>query len=326
MSLPRRDFLRLAGGAAGLAGLPAVSRVARADTYPSRSVRIVVGFPPGAATDIVGRLMAQSLTQKFGQQFFVENKPGAGSNLAADLIAKAPPDGYNLLAMTVTNAVNETLYKNLSFDFMRDLAPIARTIRSANVLVVNLSVPAKNVTEFVAYAKANPGKLNYASYGFGTAPNMAGELFNMLAGTKLVHVPYHSNFMPDLLSGQVQLSFLPVPLIIGFIRSNQVRALGVSSTAPSDALPGVPPIAQTVPGYAADIWHGIAAPKATPPDIVGKLHDTIDSILTDPALKPKFADLGAEPAPLSTADLRTFIAAEVDKWAKVIKFADIKAG
>jgi len=326
MRFRRRDFLRLAGGASGLAALPTASRLARADSYPSRSVRIVVGFPPGAATDIVGRLMAQALTQKFSQQFFVENKPGAGSNLAADLVAKAPPDGYNLLAMTVTNAVNETLYKNLSFDFMRDLVPIARTIRSANVLVVNLSVPANNVAEFVAYAKANPGKLNYASYGFGTAPNMAGELFNMLAGTKLVHVPYHSNFMPDLLSGQVQLSFLPVPLIIGFIRSKQVRALGVSSTTPSDALPGVPPIAQTVPGYAADIWHGIAAPKATPPEIVGTLHDTIDAILIDPALKPKFADLGAEPAPLSTADLRTFIAAEVDKWAKVIKFADIKAG
>jgi tripartite-type tricarboxylate transporter receptor subunit TctC len=326
MNFPRRDFLRLAAGAAGLGGLPAVSRLARADTYPSRSVRIVVGFPPGAATDIVGRLMAQALSQKFGQQFFVENKPGAGSNLAADIIAKAPPDGYNLLAMTVTNAVNETLYKNLSFDFMRDLVPVARTIRSANVLVVNLSVPAKNVAEFVAYAKANPGKLNYASYGFGTAPNMAGELFNMLAGTKLVHVPYHSNFMPDLLSGQVQLSFLPVPLIIGFIRSGQVRALGVSSTTPSDALPDVPPIAQTVPGYAADIWHGIAAPKATPADIVGKLHDTVDAILIDPVMKPKFANLGAEPAPLSSADLRTFIAAEVDKWAKVIKFADIKAG
>jgi tripartite-type tricarboxylate transporter receptor subunit TctC len=326
MSFPRRHFLRFAGAAASLTALPAVSRLARADTYPSRAVRIVVGFPPGAATDIVGRLVAQALSQKFGQQFFVENKPGAGSNLAADIIAKAPPDGYNLLAMTVTNAVNETLYQNLSFDFVRDLVPIARTIRSANVLVVNLAVPANNVAEFIAYAKANPGKLNYASYGFGTAPNMAGELFNMLAGTKLVHVPYHSNFMPDLLSGQVQLSFLPVPLIIGFIRSGKVRALGVSGTSPSDALPGVPPIAQTVPGYAADIWHGIAAPKATPPAIADKLHDSINGILTDPAMKPKFANLGAEPAPLSSADLRTFIAAEVGKWAKVIKFADIKAG
>jgi tripartite-type tricarboxylate transporter receptor subunit TctC len=326
MMIARRNLLQAAAGAAGLAALPAASRLARADTYPSRSVRIVVGFPPGAATDIVGRLMAQALSQKLGQQVFVENKPGAGSNLAADIIAKAPPDGYNLLAMTVTNAVNETLYQNLSFDFMRDLVPIARTIRSANVLVVNLSVPANNVAEFVAYAKANPGKLNYASYGHGTAPNMAGELFNMLAGTKLVHVPYHSNFMPDMLSAQVQLSFLPVPLIIGFIRSGQVRALGVSGAAPSGALPGVPPIAQTVPGYAADIWHGIAAPKGISVEMVDKLNATINAVLEDPAMKPKFADLGAEPAPLSPAELRTFIAAEVDKWAKVIKFADIKAG
>ena len=326
MSIARRNLLQAAARVAGIAALPLASRFARADTYPSRSVRIVVGFPPGAATDIVGRLMAQALSQKFGQQVFVENKPGAGSNLAADIIAKAPPDGYNLLAMTVTNAVNETLYQNLSFDFMRDLVPVARTIRSANVLVVNLSVPANSVAEFVAYAKANPGKLNYASYGHGTAPNMAGELFNMLAGTKLVHVPYHSNFMPDLLSGQVHLSFLPVPLIIGFIRSGQVHALGVSGAAPSPALPGVPPIAQTVPGYAADIWHGIAAPKGTPGEIVDKLNATINAVLEDPAMKPKLTDLGAEPAPLSRADLRTFIAAEVDKWAKVIKFADIKAG
>jgi tripartite-type tricarboxylate transporter receptor subunit TctC len=322
MKLVRRRFLSLAAGAAVL---PSAARVSRADAYPSRPVRIVVGFPPGAATDIVGRLLAQSLSERFGQQFFVENRPGAGSNLAAGLVAKAAPDGYTLLAMTVTNTVNETLYRNLDFDFVRDLTPVARTIVSANVLVVNLSVPAKTVPEFVAYAKANPGKLNYASYGFGTAPNMAGELFNMLAGTKLVHVPYHSNFMPDLLSGQVQLSFLPVPLIIGFVRSGKVRALGVSGAKPSDALPGVPPIAQFVPGYQADIWHGIAAPKGTPADVTGKLHDSINAVLTDPAMKPKFEHLGAEPAPMSTADLDKFIGAEVDKWAKVIKFAGIKA-
>jgi tripartite-type tricarboxylate transporter receptor subunit TctC len=323
VKLARRQVLSLAASAAAL---PAVSRLARADAYPSRQVRLVVGFPPGAATDIVGRLMAQSLSERLGQQFFVDNRPGAGSNLAAGLVAKAAPDGYTLLAMTVTNTVNETLYKNLDFDFMHDLTPIARTIVSANVLVVNLSVPAKTVPEFIAYAKANPGKLNYASYGFGTAPNMAAELFNMMVGTKLVHVPYHTTFMPDLLSGQVQLAFLPVPLIIGFIRDGKVRALGVSGAKPSDALPGVPPIAQFVPGYQADIWHGIAAPKATPPDITGKLHDSINAILTDPALKTKFENLGAEPAPMTTADLDTFVAAEVGKWAKVIKFADIKAG
>jgi len=322
MTFARRQFLSLVAGAAVA---PAASHLARADAYPSRPVRIVVGFPPGAATDIVGRLMAQSLSERLGQQFFVENRPGAGSNLAADVVAKAAPDGYTLLAMTVTNAVNETLYKNLDFDFARDLFPIARTIQSANVLVVNLSVPAKTVPEFIAYAKANPGKLNYASYGFGTAPNMAAELFNMMAGTKLVHVPYHSTFMPDLLSGQVQLSFLPIPLIIGFIRSGKVRPLAVTSATPASALPGIPTVAQTVPGYEATIWHGIAAPKATPADITGKLHENINAVLTDPALKPKFENLGAEPAPMTTADFDQFIGAEVQKWAKVIKFADIKA-
>jgi tripartite-type tricarboxylate transporter receptor subunit TctC len=323
MTFARRQILSLAAGACAL---PVLSRLSFADSYPSRAVRIAVGFPPGAATDVVGRLMAQSLSERFNQQFFVDNRPGAGSNLAADVVAKATPDGYTLLAMTVTNAVNETLYKNLDFDFTRDLTPIARTILSANVLVVNLSVPAKTIPEFIAYAKANPGKLNYASYGFGTAPNMSAELFNMMAGTKLVHVPYHSNFMPDLLSGQVQLSFLPVPLIIGFIRSGKVRALGVSGSNPSNALPGVPPITQFVPGYQADIWHGIAAPKGTPADIVDKLHIAINGILTDPAMKPKFENLGAEPAPMAIPDLTKFIATEVDKWAKVIKFADIKVG
>jgi tripartite-type tricarboxylate transporter receptor subunit TctC len=323
MKFARRQFLNLAAGGAMA---PAAARFAFADTYPSRPVRIVVGFPPGAATDIVGRLMAQMLSERLGQQFFVENRPGAGSNVAADVVVHAAPDGYSLLAMTVTNAVNETLYKNLTFDFVHDLLPIARTITSANVLVVNLAVPAKTLPEFIAYAKANPGKLNYASYGFGTAPNMAAELFNMMAGTKLVHVPYHSNFMPDMLSGQVQLAFLPVPLIIGFIRGGKVRALGVSGLKPTNALPGVPPIAQFIPGYQADIWHGIAAPKGTPSAIADKLHNTINAILSDPAMKPKFENLGAEPAPMTTAELDQFIAAEVDKWAKVIKFADIKAG
>jgi tripartite-type tricarboxylate transporter receptor subunit TctC len=319
--LVRRDFLHLAAGAAAV---PLAPRLARAETYPSRPVRVIVGFPPGAATDIVGRLIAQTLSERLGQNFFIDNRPGAGSNLAADVVAKSAPDGYTLLAMTVTNSVNETLYTKLDFDFVHDLVPIARTIVSANVLVVNLSVPVKTVPELIDYAKANPGKLNYASYGFGTAPNMAAELFKMMTGVDLVHVPYHTNFMPDMLSGQVQLAFLPVPLIIGFIRSGKVRAVAVSGVTPSDALPGVPPIANSVPGYSADIWHGIAAPRATPADIVVKLHDDINAILTDPAMKPKFQDLGAEPAPLSAAELAKFIPAEVDKWAKVIKFASIK--
>jgi tripartite-type tricarboxylate transporter receptor subunit TctC len=323
MKFARRQFLNLAAGAAAL---PALPRLAFADTYPSRPVRIEVGFPPGAATDIVGRLMAQTLSERLGQNFFVENKPGAGSNIAADVVAKAAPDGYTLLAMTVTNAVNQTLYTKLDFDFVHDLTPIARTILSANVLVVNLSVPAKTVSELITYAKANPGKLNYASFGYGTAPNMAAELFNMMAGTKLVHVPYHTSFMPDLLSDRVQLAFLPVPLIIGFIRSGKVRALAVTSATPSEALPGVPTVAQTVPGYQADIWHGIAGPKGMPPDIANKLHTTINGILRDPAMKPKFENLGAEPAPMSIPDLDKFVVAEVQKWAKVIKFADIKVG
>jgi tripartite-type tricarboxylate transporter receptor subunit TctC len=322
MTIGRREFLRVSAAALSAAS-PVVSF---ADAYPSRPVRVVVGFPPGAATDIVGRLVAASLGQRLGQQFFVDNRPGAGSNLAADIVAKSAPDGYTLLAMTVTNTVNVTLYKDLSFDFMRDLAPIARTIRSANVLVVNPSVPAKTVPEFIAYAKANPSKLNYASFGIGTAPHMAAEMFDMMAGTTLIHVPYHSSFTPDLLSGQVQLAFLPIPLIIGFIRSGKVRALGVTSASPSAALPGVPTIGQSVPGYEAEIWHGIAAPKGTPTAILDKLNADINGILADPAMKPKFADLGAEPAPLSIADLRKFITGEVEKWAKVIKFAEIKAG
>jgi tripartite-type tricarboxylate transporter receptor subunit TctC len=324
MRLPRRRFLHLAAGAAAF---PAASRVAFALDYPTRPVRIFVGFPPGAATNIVARLLAQSLSDRLGQQFVVENKPGVASNLAAETVARAAPDGYTLLAMTVTNAVNTTLYeKTADFSFMNDIVPVASTIQSANVLEVNLSVPANTVPEFIAYAKANPGKLNYASFGTGTAPNMAAELFKMMTGTNLVHVPYRSSFMPDLLSGQVQVAFLPIPLTVGYIRAGTVRALPVTSATPSDALPGIPPVAQFVPGYEANIWHGIGAPKGTPEDIVEKLHNEINAVLTDPAMKPKFANLGAEPSPMTRADFDKYIAAEVDKWAKVIKFADIQPG
>jgi tripartite-type tricarboxylate transporter receptor subunit TctC len=320
--LPRRQFLHLAAGAAAL---PAVARSAWALDYPTRPVRILVGFPPGAATDIVARLIGQSLSDRLGQQFVVENKPGAASNLAAATVARSNPDGYTLLAMTVTNAVNTTLYEQTAdFNFMQEITPVASTIRSANVLEVNLSVPANTVPEFIAYAKANPGKLNYASFGTGTAPNMAAELFKMMTGVNLVHVPYRSSFVPDLLSGQVQVAFLPIPLTIGYIRDGKVRALAVTSAMPSDALPGIPPVARFVPGYEANIWHGIATPKGTPEDIVERLHNEINVILSDPAMKPKLENLGAEPAPMTRADFAKYIAAEVDKWAKVIKFADIK--
>ncbi len=322
MKLRRRQFLHLAAGAAAL---PAVSRLARADDYPTRPVHILVGFPPGAATDIIARLVSQALSVRLGQECVVENRPGAASNLAAESLVRAPADGYTLLAMTVTNAVNATLYRHLDYDFMRDSAPVAATIRAANVLVVNPSLPLHTVPEFIAYAKANPGKLNYASLGNGSAPNMAGELFKMMTGVNLVHVPYRSSFLPDLLSGQVQLSFSPIPLAIAQIRAGKLRAIAVTSTTPSNALPGVPTIAQFVPGYEAYIWHGIAAPKKTPAAIVNKLHDAINAVITDPKVKARIADLGAEPMPMTTAEFTAFIAGEVAKWAKVIKFAGIKA-
>jgi tripartite-type tricarboxylate transporter receptor subunit TctC len=239
-------------------------------------------------------------------------------------VIKAAPDGYTLLAMTVTNAVNATLYSNLSFDFLRDTVPVSGTIKSANVLEVNPTLPIKTVPEFIAYAKANPGKLNYASFGVGTAPNMAAELFKMMTGVDIVHVPYKSAFMPDLLSNQVQCTFVPIPLTIGFIRDGKMRALGVTSATPSDALPGIPPIAQFVPGYEANIWHGIAAPKKTPDEIVDKLNATIKDVLADPAMKAKLLNLGAEPMPFSVAEYRKFIAAQIEKWGKVVKFAGLK--
>ncbi len=320
MQLRRRQFLHLAAGAAAL---PATSRLARADDFPTRPVHILVGFPPGAATDIVARLISQSLSERLGQQCVVENRPGVASNLAAEALVHAPADGYTLLAMTVTNAVNATLYSNLGYDVIRDSTPVAATIRAANVLVVNPSLPVHTVPEFIAYAKANPGKLNYASLGNGSAPNMAGELFKMMTGVNLVHVPYRSSFLPDLLGGQVQLSFSPIPLAIAQIRADKLRAIAVTSTTPSGALPGIPPVAQFVPGYEANIWHGIAAPKNTPTAIVAKLHDTINAVITDPKVKARLADLGAEPMPMTSAEFAAFIAGEVAKWAKVVKFAGI---
>ncbi len=322
MQLRRRQFLHLAAGAAAL---PAISRLARADDYPVRPVRILVGFPPGAATDIIARLISQSLSERLGQQCVVENRPGVASNLAAEALVRAPADGYTLLAMTVTNAVNATLYSHLDYDFIHDSTPVAATIRAPNVLVVNPSLPVHTVPEFIAYAKANPGKLNYASLGNGSAPNMAGELFKMMTGVNLVHVPYRQSFLPDLLGGQVQLSFSPIPLAIAQIRAGKLRAIAVTSTKPSDALPGVPTIAQFVPGYEANIWHGIAAPKKTPAAIVGKLHNEINAVITDPKVKARITDLGAEPMPMTSAEFAAFIAGEVTKWAKVVKFAGIKA-
>ena len=321
MKLRRRQFLQLAATAAAL---PAVSRIARADTYPNRPVRIVVGFPPGSATDIDMRLIAAPLGQKLGQEVIVDNKPGAGSNLAAEIVSRAAPDGYTLLAMTVTNAVNATLYQNLSFDIRKDIAPVISTFSSPNTLVVNPSVPAKTLAEFIAYAKANPGKINYASFGVGSAPNMNGELLKLTAGIDMVHVPYRQSPVADLLSGQVQAFFGPMPITIALVKAGKLRALAVSSAKRSDALPDVPAVAESYPGFEANIWHGIGAPKGTPKEIIATLNKEINVILTSPDIKDKFAKIGGAALGGTPEDYGKFIASEIDKWGKVIKAAKIK--
>jgi len=321
MKLSRRTFLDLAAGAAALS---VGSRIAGAQSYPTRPVRIVVGFPPGITPDIVTRLIAQSLSERLGQQFIVDNRPGANSNIGTEIAVRAPADGYTLLTVTGTNAINTTLYEHLNFDLIRDIAPVAGLIRSPNVLMVNPSVPANTLAEFIAYAKANPGKLNYASAGSGSAANVAGELFKAMAGVDLVHVPYRGNYLPDLLGGQVQASFSPIPQSIEFIRAGKLRALAVTGVTRSEALPDTPTIAALVPGYEAYVWDGIGAPKNTPADIIDKLNKEINAALADPAMKARFADLGAEPMPTTPAEFAKFIAAETEKWGKVIKSAGIK--
>jgi tripartite-type tricarboxylate transporter receptor subunit TctC len=323
MRLLRRTFLRLAAGA-GAAAVPALVRGAVAADYPSRPVHIVVGFPPGLATDIASRLIAQALSQRMGQQFVVDNRPGAGGNIAAETVVRASPDGYTLLGASVANTVNATLYRNISFNFSRDFMPVGLVDRVPNVVVVNPSVPAATLGEFIAYAKANPGKINYASAGNGSASNTTGELFKMTAGVDLLHVPYRASFITDLLAGQVQAAFPPAPLTIGYIREGKLRALGVTSATRSDALPGVPAVTEVLPGFEASAWHGIAAPKNTPAEIVARLNQEINASLADPALKAKFANVGSETASMTTQEFANFIHDETDKWAKVIAFAGLR--
>jgi tripartite-type tricarboxylate transporter receptor subunit TctC len=321
MKLRRRQFLQLAGAAAAFPILP---QIARAEGYPVRPVRIVVGFPPGSATDIDMRLIAAPLGQKLGQEFLVDNKPGAGSNLGAEVVARATPDGYTLLAMTVTNAVNATLYPGLSFDIQKDIAPVISTFTSPNTLVVNPSVPAKTLPEFIAYAKANPGKINYASFGIGSAPNMNGELLKLMAGIDMVHVPYRQSPVADLLSGQVQVFFGPMPITLSLVRAGKLNALAVSSAKRSDALPDVPAVAELLPGFEANIWHGIGAPKGTPKEIIATLNKEINAILATPQTKEKFANIGGTALGGTPEEYGKFISAEIDKWGKVIKAANIK--
>jgi tripartite-type tricarboxylate transporter receptor subunit TctC len=321
MTLRRRDFLHLSAGAAAL---PALSRFARADTYPSRSGRIIVGFPPGTSSDICARLIGQWLSEKLGQQFVVENKTGAGTNIAAEAVVQALPDGYTLLWVTQTNAINATLYKSLKFNFIKDIEPVAGVITVPTVMMVNPAVPAKTVAEFIAYAKANPGKINMSSPGIGSANHILGELFNMMAGIKMVHVPYKGSQFPDLISGRVQVTFNPLPSSLGFIKNGKLRALGVTSATRQAVLPDVPAIGETVKGYEGNAWFGIGAPKKTPKDIVDKLNSTINAGLTDPVFKKKLEDLGGVPMSVTPAAFTKFINDETEKWAKVVAFSGAK--
>jgi tripartite-type tricarboxylate transporter receptor subunit TctC len=322
MKLPRREVLQLAAGAAAL---PTISRVAWAQAYPTRPVRIIVPFPAGQATDSIARLMGQSLSDRFGQAFVIENRTGAGGNIGTEAVVHAPPDGYTLLLAGLSSTFNATLYKKLNFDFIRDIAPVASIGGGPYVMVVNSSVPAKTVAEFIVYAKANPGKINMASSGNGSVSHVFGELFKMTTGVDLVHVPYRGGYVPDLLGGQTQMVIGTIASCIELVRAGKLRALAVTTAARSAALPDVPAMDEYVPGYEASQWYGLAAPRNTPADIVSKLNGAINASLADPKLIARLADLGVDPLPTTSADFGRLIADETDKWAKVIQAANIKA-
>jgi tripartite-type tricarboxylate transporter receptor subunit TctC len=323
MKLPRRRFLNLAAGAAAL---PVVPRIAFAQAYPTRPVRIIVGFTAGGNFDLTARLISQWLSQRLGQQFIVENRPGAGTNIATEAVVRAPADGHTLLLGGAVNAINATLYEKLNFDFLRDIAPVASVIRFPNVIDLNPSFPAKTIPEFIAYAKANPGMVNMASSGNGTSQHLSGELFKMMTGVSLVHVPYRGaqQALTDLIGGQVQVSFDPLPPAIDLIRSGKVRALAVTTVVRSDVLPDVPTVGEFVPGYEASGWNGIVAPRNTPIEIIQKLNTEINAGLADPGIRAKLTDLGGMVLAGSAADFGKLIADEIVKWGKVIKFAGVK--
>jgi len=325
MKLPhRRQFLQLAAGAAAL---PAGSRIAKAQTYPSRPVRIVVGIGPGAAPDIVARLIAQWLSERLGQPFTVENRPGAGTNIATDAVVRATPDGYTLLDAGSAQAINATLFEKLSFNFIQDIAPVASTTRMPFVIVVNPSFPAKTVPEFIAYAKANPGKINMASPGIGTTPHLAGELFKMMTGIDMNYIPYRGGAGPaltDLMGGQVQVAIVSTGASIELVRSGKLRPLATTTSTRLELLPDIPTIHEFVPGYEASGLFGIGAPRNTPAAIIQTLNKEINTGLADPTMKARLHDLGGTPLPGSPADFGRLIAAETEKWGKVIKSAGIK--
>jgi len=324
MKLPRRNFLHLAAGAAAL---PAVSRVAWAQAYPTRPVHLIVPLGPAGASDITARLIGQWLSERLGQQFVIENRPGGGSNIGTEAVVRAPADGYTLLLCGAFSAINATLYDKLNFNFIRDIAPVAGIMRGPYVMVVNPSVPRKSVPEFIAYAKANPRKLNMASAGTGTGGHIAGELFKMMTGVDMVHVPYRGagTALTDLLAGQVQVYFVTTVASIGYIRAGRVRALAVTTATRSDELPDIPTVAEFVPGYEASAWFGVGAPKNTPSEIIDKLNKEINAGLADPKMKASLADLGGTPLVVSPADFGKLIAEETEKWGKVVSFTGIKA-
>jgi len=324
MKIARREFLHLAAGAAAL---PALPRIAGAQAYPSRPVRLLVGYGAGATPDIYARLIAEWLSVRLGQTFVTENRPGAATNLAAEAVVRAEPDGYTILLVASPNFINATLYGNLNFNFLRDIAPVASIGRAPFVMVVTPAFPARTVAEFIAYAKANPGKINMASGGTGTLTHFAGELFKMLAGVDMVHVPYRTEALglSDMIGGRADVMFVPVTTSIEHIRSEKIRALAVTTAMRLDLLPDVPPIGETVPGYEVNGWAGIGAPKNTPAAIVGTLNAAINAGLADPALRGRLMAIGSLPIALSPADYGKVFVTETEKWAKVIKFAGIKA-
>jgi tripartite-type tricarboxylate transporter receptor subunit TctC len=320
--LPRRRFLHLTAGAVALS----TTSPAFAQAYPARPVRIIVPVAPGGALDILARIMGQWLSERLGQSFVIENRPGAGTNIGIEAAVRAAPDGYTLLLIPASVTTNATLYEDLTFNFIRDIEPVAMISTLPMVMEVTPKLPAKTVAEFIAFAKANPGKISMASGGSGSSSHVGGELFKMLAGVDMIHVPYRGGApaLADLIGGQVQVMFSPLPESLGAIRAGQVRALGVASATRAEALPDVPTVAETIPGFEASTWQGIGAPKNTPPEIIERINKEINTALADPKIKTKLADLGSMPSPMASADFKRLIVAETEKWAKVIRTANIK--
>ena len=320
MKFARRQFLQLAAGAAVL---PAASGIASAETYPARPIRLIIGYTPGGSADLTARLMGQWLSERLGQPFVIENRPGGGTNIATEAVVRAAPDGYTLLLVAPANAINATLYEKLNFNFLRDIEPIAGIIRFPNVVAVNPQVPVNTIPELIAYAKANPGKLNMASSGNGSTIHMSGELFKMMTGIDMVHVPYRGGApaLTDLISGQVQVMFDNIPTCAEHVKSGKLRGLAITSTTRSEVLPDLPPVADFLPGYEASAWYGFGAPKGTPPEIIARLNKETNAVLADATAKKRFAELGAFLLPGSAADFGKLLADETEKWGKVVKFS-----